>query len=103
MQSWKAYIELKKKIDDFNETCPLLQLMTSRAMKDRHWQRMEEIMNYNFDVDNPKTTLGKIMLAPLLQYKEDVLVTFNHSLTIFLQLKLEYIGHLYWRRKGTRY
>lgn len=74
MQTWNAYIELKTKIDDFNETCPLLELMTCRGMKDRHWQRMEEIMDYNFDIDNPQTTLRRIMLAPLLDFKEEVMV-----------------------------
>lgn len=72
MQNWNAYIDLKKKIDDFNETCPLLELMCSDAMKERHWLRMEEIMQFNFAIDNPKTKLVNVMSAPLLQYKEDV-------------------------------
>lgn len=73
MQSWAAYIDLKQKIDNFNETCPLLELMTSKSMKDRHWTQMMDLMNFDFDVENPKTTLGHIMQAPLLKYKDEVL------------------------------
>lgn len=74
MQTWKAYIELKTKIDNFNEACPLLELMTSKAMKDRHWTQLQDLMSYEFSVDDPKTQLGKIVAAPLLKYKEDVMV-----------------------------
>ena len=79
MQSWKAFIELKTKIDDFNETCPLLELMTNKGMKDRHWQQMENLMNYSFEVDEPNTTLGRIMKAPLLEFGEDVFVILKIS------------------------
>lgn len=73
MQTWAAYIDLKKKIEDFNETCPLLELMNSESMKDRHWSQLNELMNYDFDVENPKTTLGHVMQAPLLKFKDDIL------------------------------
>lgn len=74
MQTWAAFIDLKKKIDDFNETCPLLELMTSDCMKERHWEQMDALLKYNFDVENPKTTLGYIMEAPILEFKDDVQV-----------------------------
>ncbi|KOB76400.1 Uncharacterized protein OBRU01_03864 [Operophtera brumata] len=72
MKDWAAYIELKKKIDDFNETCPLLELMADKAMKDRHWSRLEKLMNCVLDVESESFTLANIMEAPLLQNKEDV-------------------------------
>lgn len=74
MYTWPAFIDLKKKIDDFNETCPLLELMTTEAMKERHWNQMSELVKYNFDITNPKTTLGHVLDAPLLKYKDDIQV-----------------------------
>ncbi|XP_055849438.1 dynein axonemal heavy chain 8 [Episyrphus balteatus] len=72
MQTWPAFIDLKTKIDDFNETCPLLELMTNKAMKDRHWVRLNKLLNTDYDVTSPKFTLGKLLEAPILRHKEDV-------------------------------
>lgn len=43
MKEYNAFNNLKKRIDDFNETCPLLELMANKAMKERHWERMEGV------------------------------------------------------------
>ncbi|XP_017775151.1 PREDICTED: dynein heavy chain 8, axonemal [Nicrophorus vespilloides] len=72
MKDWPAFLELKKKIDDFNETCPLLEMMANKAMKDRHWKRIATVTKYNFDIDSPTFTLRNVMEAPLLNFKDDV-------------------------------
>ncbi|KAJ2947929.1 hypothetical protein O0L34_g9722 [Tuta absoluta] len=72
MKEWPAFIDLKKKIDDFNQTCPLLELMADKSMKERHWKRLEDLMNCVFDVESEDFTLANVMEAPLLKYKEDV-------------------------------
>ncbi|XP_024940596.1 dynein heavy chain 8, axonemal [Cephus cinctus] len=72
MREWPAYIDLKKKIDDFNETCPLLELMANKAMKERHWERMSKLCNYFFDIESESFTLANVMEAPLLKYKDEV-------------------------------
>lgn len=72
MKDWPAYIDLSKKIDDFNETCPLLELMANKAMKERHWKRLTNLLKYPFEVESPNFTLRNIMEAPLLKYKDDV-------------------------------
>lgn len=72
MQNWAAYIDLNKKIDDFNELCPLLDLMTKDGMKERHWKALEALMSYEFKINDPNTKLGYVLAAPLLKYKDDV-------------------------------
>ncbi|KAI8438603.1 hypothetical protein MSG28_011048 [Choristoneura fumiferana] len=72
MKDWPAFIELKNKIDDFNQTCPLLELMADKAMKDRHWKRLESLMHCVLDVESESFTLANVMEAPLLKYREDV-------------------------------
>ncbi|XP_039290802.1 dynein heavy chain 8, axonemal [Nilaparvata lugens] len=72
MKDWPAFIELKKKIDDFNETCPLLEMMANKAMKERHWKRLENLTGCVFDIESDMFTLKHVMEAPLLQYKDDV-------------------------------
>ena len=75
LKDWQAFLELKKKIDDFSESCPLLELMANKAMKERHWDRMAKLTGHTFDFDSEGFTLRDIMKAPLLRYKEDIEVS----------------------------
>lgn len=75
LKEWEAFNDLKKKIDDFNETCPLLEMMTNKAMLERHWKRMEEVTSHSFDVESESFQLRNIMEAPLLKFREDIEVS----------------------------
>lgn len=72
MRDWPAYIDLKKKIDDFSETCPLLELMANESMKDRHWERMSTLCKYQFAVEKEGFTLAQVLQAPLLKNKDEI-------------------------------
>ncbi|KAF8568731.1 hypothetical protein P879_07217, partial [Paragonimus westermani] len=72
LKEWQAYVELQQTIDDFNETCPLLEMMANKAMATRHWERLETLTGHKFDVESDNFLLRNIMEAPLLKYKEDI-------------------------------
>lgn len=72
LKEWPAFFALKKTIDDFNDMCPLLELMANKAMKPRHWQRIMEVTKYIFELDNEDFCLKNILEAPLLPNKEDI-------------------------------
>ena len=72
LKEWKAFNDLKQKIDDFNECCPLLELMANKAMKERHWERLANTTGHTFDVESETFCLRNIMEAPLLPHKEDI-------------------------------
>ncbi|GJQ67798.1 hypothetical protein Trydic_g16579 [Trypoxylus dichotomus] len=72
LKEWPAFFALKKTIDDFNDMCPLLELMANRAMKQRHWQRIMDSLNHVFEFENDGFCLKHILEAPLLQHKEDI-------------------------------
>uniref|UniRef100_A0A8V0ZBE3 Dynein axonemal heavy chain 8 n=1 Tax=Gallus gallus TaxID=9031 RepID=A0A8V0ZBE3_CHICK len=72
LQTWQAFLDLKKKIDDFSESCPLLEMMTDKAMKPRHWNRIAEVTGHQFDVESDSFCLRNIMEAPILQNKDDI-------------------------------
>ena len=79
LKEWQAYEDLRKTIDDFNETCPLLELMSNKAMMTRHWERITQITGHSFDVEADNFLLRNLMEAPLLPNKEDIevcLITF---------------------------
>ncbi|XP_056012226.1 dynein axonemal heavy chain 8-like [Ostrea edulis] len=72
LKDWQAYQDLKQKIDDFSESCPLLELMSNKAMKERHWERISKLTGHTFEFDSENFTLRDIMKAPLLKHKEDI-------------------------------
>lgn len=72
LKDWQAYLDLKKRIDDFSESCPLLEMMTNKAMKLRHWNRISETTGHPFDVESDSFCLRNIMEAPLLKHKDDI-------------------------------
>lgn len=72
LKEWPAFGALKRTIDEFSDLCPLLELMTNKAMKPRHWVRMTEITGHVFHVELEGFCLRQVVEAPLLQHKEDV-------------------------------
>nr|AAK60623.1 axonemal dynein heavy chain 8 long form [Mus musculus] len=72
LKNWQAFLDLKKRIDDFSESCPLLEMMTNKAMKQRHWDRISELTGTPFDVESDTFCLRNIMEAPLLKNKDDI-------------------------------
>ncbi|CAB1339925.1 unnamed protein product [Coregonus sp. 'balchen'] len=61
-----------KRIDDFSESCPLLEMMAIKAMKQRHWDRITGLTGKKFEVESDTFALQNIMEANLLKYKEDI-------------------------------
>ncbi|XP_035209771.1 dynein heavy chain 8, axonemal-like isoform X2 [Stegodyphus dumicola] len=71
-KEWSYFNDLKQRIEDFKETCPLLTRLRNDAMTMNHWHRIEKICSHKFDEDQSKWTLGTVMEAPLLEFKDDV-------------------------------
>jgi len=72
MKDWQAFNDLKKTIDDFNETCPILEAMANKAMIKRHWQRIADLTGHSFDIESENFELRNIMAAPLLKYRDEI-------------------------------
>uniref|UniRef100_A0A8C3MSF3 Uncharacterized protein n=1 Tax=Geospiza parvula TaxID=87175 RepID=A0A8C3MSF3_GEOPR len=72
LHHWQAFSDLKKRIEDFIECCSLLEMMSDKAMKQRHWDRISETTGHTFDVESETFCLRNIMEAPILQNKEDI-------------------------------
>ena len=43
LRAWDAYVELKKTVDDFVETLPLVEALANPALRPRHWKALEEL------------------------------------------------------------
>nr|XP_046263890.1 dynein axonemal heavy chain 8-like isoform X2 [Scatophagus argus] len=72
LKEWQAFLDLKKTIDDFSESCPLLEMMANKSVVRRHWDMITELTGHQFEVESNTFTLQNIMEAPLLKYKDDI-------------------------------
>ncbi|KAM3614047.1 uncharacterized protein V6R79_009044 [Siganus canaliculatus] len=72
LKEWQAFLDLKKTVDEFSECCPLLELMTNKAMMTHHWKRITKVTGHTFEVESETFKLRNIMEAPLLKYKEEI-------------------------------
>ncbi|XP_055492119.1 LOW QUALITY PROTEIN: dynein axonemal heavy chain 8-like [Leucoraja erinacea] len=72
LKEWQAFMDLKKKIDDFSESCPLLEMMASKSIQPRHWQRISAVTGHTFNVTSEAFSLKHVMEAPLLPFKDDI-------------------------------
>ncbi|XP_069744234.1 dynein axonemal heavy chain 8-like [Narcine bancroftii] len=72
LKEWQAFLDLKKKIDDFSESCPLLEMMSSKSIHPRHWEQISAITGHKFNVASESFSLKNVMDAPLLQFKDDI-------------------------------
>lgn len=72
LKDLQAFMDLKKTTDDFNESCPLLEMMANKSMMRRHWDRITDLTGHQFDVESDTFMLKNIMEAPLLKYKDDI-------------------------------
>ncbi|CAF1397791.1 unnamed protein product [Rotaria sordida] len=73
LKTWPAYSELKKKLDNFNECLPLLELLINPAMQSRHWERIEKLAKISVPHDDPSIfSLKHVMNVPLIKYREDI-------------------------------
>ena len=59
-------------------------MMSHKAMKDRHWQRIAYVTKHPLDVQNTETfTLRNLMDAPLLKNKEDIEVSVSFTFEVW--------------------
>ncbi len=84
LKDYQAFEDLSKLLSDFTETCPLLEMMSHKAMQQRHWERIEGVTGHKFDIESENFLLKNVMQAPLLKFKEDIEVCFAYMYFIKL-------------------
>jgi len=72
LRSWDAFIELKKTVDDFLETLPLVQMLANPAMRQRHWDKLCDLTGKVLNVTSDSFKLSTLLDAGLLECEHDV-------------------------------
>ncbi|GBG77441.1 hypothetical protein CBR_g23890 [Chara braunii] len=72
LRGWEAYTVCKKTIDDFLEVLPLLQLLSSKAMRNRHWQQLMQVCNKQLNLAEDIMKLSHLFESNLLAHREEI-------------------------------
>ncbi len=72
LREWPAYLDCKKRIEDFLLLVPLLESLLHKAMRPRHWEALQTITGKQLDLREDIFLLGHMFEANLLEHIEDV-------------------------------
>lgn len=90
LKDWQAFEELKVKIDGFHEICPLLEMMTNKAMKKRHWDRISAVTKMPIDMESgDDIKLKMIVEMDLLENREELEVNIFFEFSFSKQITIE--------------
>ena len=72
LREWQAYLDLRKKIEDFSEILPLLNALSSTSMRNRHWQEVMKITGKQMNLAEDIFKLQSLLEADLLAHREEL-------------------------------
>lgn len=73
LKEWKAYKDLKVRIDNLKEVLPIIIDLKKPSILTRHWVKIAEITNAKINYENPELmTIEELMNANLLNFQEDI-------------------------------
>ena len=72
LREYEAFVELKREIDVFLETLPLVQSLAHPCMRSRHWQQLMQVTGRHLPVSSDAFKLHTLLEARLLEWTEDV-------------------------------
>ncbi|XP_065175861.1 dynein axonemal heavy chain 2-like isoform X2 [Sycon ciliatum] len=72
-KDWEISESMKKEIEQFKRTMPLIQALKNSAMRQRHWDQLKEEVRKPFDETSPDFTLEKIIDLGLDQFSDNIM------------------------------
>eukprot|EP00966_Prymnesium_polylepis_P103097 2388002-Prymnesium_polylepis.1 len=72
LREYEAFVELKRTIDDFLETLPLVQSLAHPCMRSRHWTQLMNVTGRQLAVHSDSFKLSTLLEADLLEFNDDV-------------------------------
>ena len=71
LKEWRAYKELKKTIDDFLDVLPLLQQLSNKAIRPRHWDQISQLTRKTVpNLDQMR--LEQLLAMKLLEHRDEI-------------------------------
>ena len=72
IKDWDSFTELKDIVDNLVAMVPLLEMMSHKAMQQRHWDRIMTLTKTEFNLDPDMFYVKNLLDAPLNNHREDI-------------------------------
>ncbi|XP_030382586.1 dynein heavy chain 2, axonemal, partial [Scaptodrosophila lebanonensis] len=97
---WEMLEVTTKNLDGFRRTLPLITALKNPCMRERHWNRVRDIMQVDFDENSKKFTLELIINLDFQAYSEDI-QDISNAATMELQIEngIKNIAAI-WKKQG---
>jgi dynein heavy chain, axonemal len=74
LKEWKAYKDLKSRIDNLRDVLPIVIDLKKPSIQQRHWEKISEITGAKLNYENPDNLfIEDLMAANLLNFQEDII------------------------------
>ena len=72
LKEWQAYTDCKKKIDDFTGLLPILELLTGKSIRLRHWQELMSVTGTNFSLAEDALKVANLFNDEVLSHIDEI-------------------------------
>ncbi|KAI8902513.1 dynein heavy chain and region D6 of dynein motor-domain-containing protein [Globomyces pollinis-pini] len=72
IKDWDSFTELKNIVDNMASLVPLLEMMSNKAMQQRHWDSIMSITKTELNLDPEMFYVKTLLDAPLIEHQEDL-------------------------------
>lgn len=87
VRSWRKNFSLRTSVDKFRRTLPLITDLKNPAMRPRHWQRVKETVDHDFDEQSDEFTLDAITEMEFQNFAEQI-ADISNSATMELAIEI---------------
>lgn len=99
-RNWNMLDVTTRCIDSFRRTLPLITALRNPNMRDRHWKRVRDVMQVDFDETSKKFTLELIINLDFQTFSEDI-QDISNAATIELQIEKVIMNiAAIWKKQG---
>ena len=72
IKAWKSFLSLTDRVKNMTTILPLVSLLNSKDILDRHWKKLMITTNKTIDFKSPKFCLDDLIQLELHKFAEEV-------------------------------
>jgi len=72
IKNWKAFVALNDRVKNMNTILPLISMLHSKFMQERHWKKLMTVTQKTIAFNSPVFCLEDLIKLELYKYAEEV-------------------------------